>query len=1007
MKQDTRGHDVLVRATSNDVATAPGGGRYWSVPPGEGEEGEEGEAVAVEALSVPMRIEADLDDDVLGALEELVLEGELGGVVSLKVLGYSRASSRDGLSERVLYISTPAGEVILSDDGDVGVSGASSDLVAMLERAGIELEDDPAAFGSRHLMSDGSRALLSKKRKKNKNKGKSKKVAKKKKCRKKWLGDGVCDAGAPYNNNRKKCGYDAGDCCLSTNPLLEDDSLCKDPAAARAPSPPLPPSSPPAPPPSPPPPSPPPLLPSSPPPPPPPPLSAGADGDMNGPMGANTCAGGFWPACEVGSHALRGDWPGQALSDDNGDLSDGAARVLKSDDFATFDEWAAANSAYDPTPCINGGMSACCLNSHAEDERLTDCPVPYNDEVLTVTVGERLTLRLPPSPCNPDDTTPISGYNLITGETVVAHQVSICGSGHDRYGCVHVDGLSPGPASWLSVAYYGWEQPGGRDAYKQGACTMARALHGSDSPGFTAGFGANLDERFGVTSGEACCVNLVMFSLQVVAPSFGPVPAPVVRADVMQPTSGWSAKTRLLKGTLQLCEVTVEACMAMSDQLRKVLAAQAYRTVNYQDVWLDCRASRHDLGESDADGLQVGGCFIGESEVAFEIYMKNTLQWVAVDNFNTLTSANGGEPNPTGVVTSPPSNYVLAHSLREEVAADSLAVEIDTAKVWLGEWEMYTATSCSSVTNSCDFMASGQGSRAPVTDSLDGRLTSLAGVSYAGLDAPARAALRTHNVLRARAGVQALSWSAEMAAVATDYAHVLCRDNSFVHSYDEHPWGENIYAHIPGGGEDAADAATHSARMVKSWFNEVNYYRYGRIGRSCTLIKGYTAPEGADSYARKVNMTGDVFQGAESSLIAESARMVGHLTQLLHARASSVGCGVVHCADSRAVFDAVESPADRTVGVCRYNVMQTTSELPFSPRAAAALVRDLETLSADDDEALCAVPCDAPLTDADRAAHRAIDEAVVLTESSGDIAGAAPPPTAACAAGLPDVYRPL
>ena len=142
----------------------------------------------------------------------------------------------------MLYISTPAGEVILSDDGDVGVSGASSDLVAMLERAGIELEDDPAAFGSRHLMSDGSRALLSKKRKKNKNKGKSKKVAKKKKCRKKWLGDGVCDAGAPYNNNRKKCGYDAGDCCLSTNPLLEDDSLCKDPAAARAPSPPLPPA---------------------------------------------------------------------------------------------------------------------------------------------------------------------------------------------------------------------------------------------------------------------------------------------------------------------------------------------------------------------------------------------------------------------------------------------------------------------------------------------------------------------------------------------------------------------------------------------------------------------------------------------------------------------------------------------------------------------------------------------------------------------------------------------
>jgi len=40
--------------------------------------------------------------------------------------------------------------------------------------------------------------------------------------------------------------------------------------------------------------------------------------------------------------------------------------------------------------------------------------------------GERRTLRLPPSPCDSADTIPISGYNLITGETVVAHQVSIC-----------------------------------------------------------------------------------------------------------------------------------------------------------------------------------------------------------------------------------------------------------------------------------------------------------------------------------------------------------------------------------------------------------------------------------------------------------------------------------------------------------------------------------------------------------------------------------------------------
>jgi hypothetical protein len=122
--------------------------------------------------------------------------------------------------------------------------------------------------------------------------------------------------------------------------------------------------------------------------------------------------------------------------------------------------------------------------------------VPSNPEVLTVLVGEQRTLRLPPSPCDAADAIPVSGYNQITGETVLAHQISICQTTRadpatgatvtERYGCVHIDGIAPGPASWLSVAYYA---NGNMTAMKQGACSAAKVglyklAHSVKAPGF-------------------------------------------------------------------------------------------------------------------------------------------------------------------------------------------------------------------------------------------------------------------------------------------------------------------------------------------------------------------------------------------------------------------------------------------------------------------------------------------------------------------------------------------
>jgi hypothetical protein len=100
--------------------------------------------------------------------------------------------------------------------------------------------------------------------------------------------------------------------------------------------------------------------------------------------------------------------------------------------------------------------------------------VPYNDQVLTVVKGDRLTVRLPPSPCDPTDTIPLSGYSKITAETLLAHQVGLCNEpgSTTKYGCIHIDGNQVGPASLLVTAYYGT---------KQGACSAALSFTNLDS----------------------------------------------------------------------------------------------------------------------------------------------------------------------------------------------------------------------------------------------------------------------------------------------------------------------------------------------------------------------------------------------------------------------------------------------------------------------------------------------------------------------------------------------
>jgi len=157
----------------------------------------------------------------------------------------------------------------------------------------------------------------------------------------------------------------------------------------------------------------------------------------------------FYPECSDTCAPYNHDWTAGAAvyNGEDGTPATGSTRVLASSaGDASFAAWASEsrNSKWNNSMCAST-MEECCLIAAVEGWQ---CPVPSNADVITVMIGERRTLRLPPSPCDSTDTIPISGYNLITGETVVAHQVSICNTrgptdGADveqRYGCVHVDG---------------------------------------------------------------------------------------------------------------------------------------------------------------------------------------------------------------------------------------------------------------------------------------------------------------------------------------------------------------------------------------------------------------------------------------------------------------------------------------------------------------------------------------------------------------------------------------
>jgi len=75
--------------------------------------------------------------------------------------------------------------------------------------------------------------------------------------------------------------------------------------------------------------------------------------------------------------------------------------------------------------------------------------------------------------------------------------------------------------------------------------------------------------------------------------------------------------------------------------------------------------------------------------------------------------------------------------------------------------------------------------------------------------------LEAHNAVRARVGVPPLAWSAQLAAVAQDWADRLIATRTFAHRPDDR-YGENLYA-ISGG-------AASPAQVVAAWAEEARGY---------------------------------------------------------------------------------------------------------------------------------------------------------------------------------------
>ena len=365
---------------------------------------------------------------------------------------------------------------------------------------------------------------------------------------------------------------------------------------------------------------------------------------------------------------------------------------------------------------------------------------------------------------------------------------------------------------------------------------------------------------------------------------------------------------------------------------------------------------------------------------------------------STLISHNDGSENTSGFINGDqPYNYVFVDELKDQVIADGLGntVLLGQAKAIATDYQVYSSNAASNfesrVWQPMDPSSWGDGvTSLNLAEPLNGRTTDLSAASQmSSCDSstnPYCVGLVHHNQLRAIGGLQELQWNDDLQADAQAWATTLCTDNFMEHPENGPP--ENLFDAIPPAGEDElapSERGIALARAVDSWYLERNYYNYSRNGAQCRTNYLYEAPDGADSYSNFYGMSGSaVYAGAITDLIPAESLMTGHFTQMMQATATQIGCAALKCSELGATGETMLSPQNRWVVSCRYDVGNTRDNYPFSERAAAAFTRDMETSDPSDDAAACYIPCDGPMTPAERAAFVAIDDQVPLADAPTD-----------------------
>jgi glioma pathogenesis-related protein 2 len=139
------------------------------------------------------------------------------------------------------------------------------------------------------------------------------------------------------------------------------------------------------------------------------------------------------------------------------------------------------------------------------------------------------------------------------------------------------------------------------------------------------------------------------------------------------------------------------------------------------------------------------------------------------------------------------------------------------------------------------------------------------------------AALKQHNIYRAKHGVPPLVLSTQLNDVAQHYAEQLARINQLVHSNNTH-FGENLYAFGPSG-----QALPRPETVVDRWYSEIQNYNFDKPGFH----------------------TG-----------------TGHFTQLVWKSSKELGMGIAQAADGTWYVVANYSPPGNISGQFPLNVLK-------------------------------------------------------------------------------------